>query len=383
MSIPYLEIIEFIHSIYTERPVPLHRPLFIGNEKKYLSDCVDSNFVSSAGENVAKFESLISHYTGAKYAIATVNGTAALHISLLLAGVSRGEDVITQALSFVATCNAINYCSANPVFIDVDLDTMGMSPEALTIFLENNAVKRGGDIINKVTGNRISACVPMHSFGMPCRIVQISEICNEWGIPLIEDAAESLGSSYENKHTGTFGLFGTLSFNGNKIITTGGGGMIITDNQALALKAKHLTTTAKLPHTFEFIHDEIGYNYRLPNLNAVLGLAQMENIASFINSKKNIFDQYKKFLLKRNIKFLEPRGGIAWNYWLNTMILNSREERDYLLQNSNEMGVMTRPIWRLMTNLPMFKECQNDGVKNSMWLEDRVVNIPSSAIDCL
>jgi perosamine synthetase len=378
LNIPYLEIIEFIHSIYTERPVPLHRPLFIGNEKKYLSDCIDSNFVSSAGENVAKFESLISHYTGAKHAIATVNGTAALHISLILAGVSRGDDVITQALTFVATCNAINYCSANPVFIDVDIDTMGMSPKALQIFLENNAVKRDGDVINKVTGNRISACVPMHSFGMPCRIREISKICGEWGIPLIEDAAESLGSSYENKHTGTFGLFGTLSFNGNKIITTGGGGMILTDNPALALKAKHLTTTAKLPHIFEFIHDEIGYNYRLPNLNAVLGCAQMEKIASFIESKKNIYDHYKNFFLERNIRFFAPHEGVSWNYWLNTLVLNSREEKEYLLEKSNEMGVMTRPVWLLMNNLNMFKCCQHDGLINSTWLADRVVNLPSS-----
>ncbi len=376
----YSEIVNFIRHIYsTSNSVPLHEPIFSGNEKKYLLECIDSNFVSSIGEMVCNFEKKISEFTGSKFAIATVNGTAALHISLKLVGVLPGQEVISQALTFVATSNAISYCGASPVFIDVDRDTMGMSPDALKQFLIEYAEMREGCAWNKVSGKRIAACLPMHTFGLPCRVEEIAIICAEWGIPLIEDAAESLGSFVEGHHTGTFGVFGTLSFNGNKIITTGGGGMIMTDNENLAQHAKHITTTSKLSHPYEFEHNEIGYNYRLPNLNAALGCAQMESLAKFLEIKKEVFAAYKNFFENSNIKIVEPIEGSIANYWLNAIILDSKYERDQFLAFTNSKGIMTRPIWKLMTHLPMFKDCQHDGLINSLWLQDRIVNIPSSA----
>ena len=268
--------------------IPLHRPVFEGNERQYLVNCIDSNFVSSVGEKVTEFEQKIAEFTGSKFAIATVNGTAALHVAIELAGVKPGDEVITQALTFIATCNAINYAGAKPLFIDVDLDTMGLSPSALQNFLEENAEKKPEGTFNKTSGKRISACVPMHTYGFPCRIAEISKICEDWNILLVEDAAESLGSYVGNQHTGTFGKVSTLSFNGNKIITTGGGGMIITDDADLAKHAKHITTTAKVPHSYEFVHDEIGYNYRMPNLNAALGCAQIEQLDDFLTIKNEI-----------------------------------------------------------------------------------------------
>ncbi len=370
--------IEFVRGIYGEGFIPLHRPIFEGNDRQYLIDCIDSNFVSSVGVKVTEFEQQVANYTGAKFAIATVNGTAALHIALQLAGVRREDEVITQALTFIATCNALSYIGANPIFIDVDLDTMGMSPSALRRFLLIHAEIRDGQAWNKVSGRRIAACVPMHTFGLPCRIEEIATVCVEWGIKLVEDAAESLGSYVGNRHTGTFGVFGTLSFNGNKVITTGGGGMIITDDETLAMRAKHITTTAKIPHPYEFEHDEVGYNYRLPNLNAALGCAQMERLAMILKVKQQIADLYRGFFDPMCVPMVSPLPGYKANNWLNAIVLNDKAERELFLAHTNKHGVMTRPIWRLMSELSMFKDCQRDDLENSRWLEDRVVNVPSS-----
>jgi perosamine synthetase len=372
------ETVMLARSIFGYDYVPLHRPVFEGNERQYLIDCIDSNFVSSVGAKVPEFEKKVADFTGSKYAIATVNGTAALHVAIELSGVKPGDEVISQALTFIATCNAITYAGAKPLFIDVDLDTMGLSPAALKRFLEENAEKRVDGTFNKLSGKRISACVPMHTFGFPCRIVEIAEICADWDIALIEDAAESLGSYVGNGHTGTFSSMATLSFNGNKVITTGGGGMILTDDSELAKRAKHLTTTAKVPHPYEFVHDDIGYNYRMPNLNAALGCAQMERLDDFLTIKAELADQWGTFFNKRGIVFVKTTDGNTANHWLNAIILDSREHRDEFLKLTNENNVMTRPIWTLMSKLPMFKDCQTDGLENSLWLEDRVVNIPSS-----
>ena len=370
--------VSLVKSIYGPEFVPLHRPIFAGSEKQYLIDCIDSNFVSSVGEKVTEFEREIADFTGSKYSIATVNGTSALHICLHLAGVGCGDEVITQALTFVATGNAISYCGANPIFIDVDKDTMGLSPSSLRSFLEEYAEIRDGVSFNKQTGRIIKTCVPMHTFGFPCRINEISAICNQWNIALIEDAAESLGSYFKNRHTGTFGRLSAISFNGNKIITTGGGGMIITDDENLAKRAKHLTTTAKVPHAYEFVHDEIGYNYRMPNLNAALGCAQLEKLESMLEQKKEIARRYAEFFEDLGINILKAIESAFPNNWLNAIILNSKEERDDFLSFTNENGVMTRPVWRLLSDLKMFQSFQTDGLKNSKWLEARVVNLPSS-----
>lgn len=372
------KFVKFVKQIYKSHSVVLHRPIFAGNENQYLIDCIDSNFVSSVGEKVDEFEGLIKGFTGSRFAIATVNGTSALHMCLHLAGVSDGDEVITQALTFVATGNAISYCGANPVFIDVDRDTMGISPSSLESFLEKNVELINGIPYNKNSRRIIKACVPMHTFGLPCRIKKVSEICKEWNIELIEDAAESLGSYYENRHTGTFGRLAAISFNGNKIITTGGGGMIITDDLDLAKRAKHLTTTAKVPHAYEFVHDEIGYNYRMPNLNAALGCAQLERLEWMLEQKKEIAIRYAGFFEDLGIKILKPIDSATTNNWLNTIILNSKEERDDFLAFTNENGVMTRPVWRLLSDLKMFRSFQTDGLNNSKWLEARVVNLPSS-----
>lgn len=375
--------IDFIRNLYNEPKefIPLHEPYFSGNEKKYLLECIDSTFVSSVGKFVDQFEAMVAQFTGAKHAIATVNGTAALHIALQLAGVKPNDEVITQALTFVATANAISYCNASPVFVDVDKDTMGLSPIKLEEFLQKNTYcDKDGYCHNKNTKKRISACVPMHTFGHPCQIEAIRTICEKYNITLLEDAAESLGSYYKNQHTGTFGMLGTLSFNGNKTITTGGGGMIITNNEALAQKAKHLTTTAKIPHKWEFVHDEIGYNYRLPNINAALGCAQMEQLPSILESKRKTAQTYCSFFENQNISFVKEPDKCTSNYWLNALILKDKEERDLFLSATNNNGVMTRPIWTLMNTLKMFSNCESGDLSNSKWLEDRVVNIPSSVI---
>ena len=379
ISTQYTPVVDFIRSVYkTDSFIPLHEPRFSGNEKKYLNECIDSTFVSSVGKFVDEFENKIASYTGAKYAIATNNGTSALHISLLISGVESGDEVITQPLTFVATCNAISYCNASPVFIDVDKDTMGMSPVALEIFLKENAEVKNQQCVNKSTGKIIKACIPMHTFGHPCRIKEIQSICKEWHITLIEDSAESLGSFYGNQHTGTFGELGIISFNGNKIITSGGGGCILTNNKDLAKKAKHITTTAKEPHKWNYAHNMIGYNYRMPNLNAALIVAQLEQLNGFLKNKKMLADKYKYFFQSIDINFVTGLNGFKPNYWLNAIVLHNKKERDLFLDETNSQGIMTRPIWTLMNKLPVFKDCQSGGLINSEYLEQRVVNIPSS-----
>lgn len=374
----YSEIVKFIKLLYpNQNPVPLHAPVFLGKEKEYLSECIDTTFVSYVGKFVAKFEEITAQYTGAKYAVAVVNGTAALQIALQVAGVQNDDEVITQPLTFVATANAISHTGAKPVFVDVDMDTMGLSPEKLLEFLEQNCERKENFCLNKVTGRKIKAIVPMHTFGFPCRIEEIVEIANDYNIPVIEDSAESLGSFYKNKHTGTFGLAGILSYNGNKTVTTGGGGMIITDDEELAKKAKHLTTTGKVPHRWEYKHDHIAYNYRMTNLNAAIGVAQMEYFTKILNSKRQTANLYQEFFCNRGIEFFTaPKDTIA-NYWLNVIRLKDKTERDAFLEYSNSNGVMTRPIWCLMNSLEIYKDCQKGNLSNSEWLEERVVNLPS------
>ncbi|MEQ7800915.1 LegC family aminotransferase [Pedobacter sp. ASV1-7] len=369
---------EFIKAKYPEKNfVGLHEPVFIGNEREYVLDAIDSTFVSSVGAYVNRFEEMMTQITGAKYAVAIVNGTNALHMGLILAGVQREDEVLSQALTFIATANAISYIGAIPVFLDVDKDTLGMSPVALKLFLEENAEKRQDGTYNKSTGKKIAACVPMHTFGFPCRIDEIAAICEEWNIYLVEDAAESLGSYYKDKHTGVFGGIGVFSFNGNKTVTCGGGGALITNDEAIAKRAKHLTTQAKVPHKWEFVHDEIGYNYRMPNLNAALACAQLEQLEHFIENKRGLAAAYKAFFEMQDIKFVIELPEAKANYWLNALLFNDREERDTFLTYSNETGVMTRPIWELMNRLKMFQYCQTDELTNSVWIAERLVNIPS------
>lgn len=377
----YSEPINFIKSLYPGRDfIPLHEPRFSGNEKKYVADTIDSTFVSSVGEYVNRFESMMAQLTGSRYAVAIVNGTAALHLSLLLADVTRDDEVLTQSLTFIATANAISYIGARPVFIDVDRETLGMSPESLSDFLERNAEKRSdGFVYNRSSGRRIKACVPMHTFGFPCNIERLLAICNEWNIALIEDAAESIGSYCHGKHSGSFGLMGTFSFNGNKTITCGGGGAIVTDDERIAKRAKHLSTQAKVPHAWEFVHDQVGYNYRMPNLNAALACAQLEQLPEILANKRKLAERYRAFFQNRSgLRFVSEQAGTNANYWLNCVLLENKEDRDLFLKETNENGVMTRPVWKLMNTLPMFSGCQCADLSNSIYLEERLVNIPSS-----
>lgn len=372
-------LIDFIRTTFNSTEfIPLHEPRFLGNEKKYLNECIDSTFVSSVGKFVDQFEQMFADFVGAKHAIAAMNGTAALHIALKLAGVEENTEVITQPLTFIATANAISYCGAQPVFVDVDRDTLGLSPQALEAFLQQHAEINNSQCINKTSGKVIQACLPMHTFGHPCRIDEIAAICQQWHIELVEDAAESLGSYYQGQHTGTFGKLAAFSFNGNKVITSGGGGVIVTNDDALAQRAKHITTTAKVPHPYEYVHDEIGYNYRLPNLNAALLVAQMEQLEGFLKSKRQLAEEYKTFCQANKINWLAEPANSQANYWLQAIILEDAAARDEFLQTSNQQGVMTRPIWRLMNELEMFKHCQHGDLTNAKWLEQRVVNIPSS-----
>lgn len=376
----YEKTINFIKNLYGNQEfTPLAVPVFVGNEKKYLNECIDSTFVSSVGKFVDLFEEMVAEYTGAKRAVVCVNGTNALHIAMMLAGVERGDEVLTQALTFIATCNAISYIGAHPVFIDVDKETMGLSPVALRNWLEANAEVKNGVCYNKRTGHRVKACVPMHTFGHPCKIEDIAAVCHEYHLELVEDAAESIGSFYKGKHTGTFGKIGALSFNGNKTITTGGGGMLLFNDEELGKLAKHLTTQAKVPHRWEFVHDHIGYNYRMPNINAALGCAQMEHLEEYVLNKRETAKQYAEFF--KNIGdidfFVEPADSRS-NYWLNVVILKDKEAQLQFLQETNDDGVMTRPIWELMCRLPMFEHCEHDSLENTIWFADRVVNIPSS-----
>ena len=376
----YREITEYIHALYgTDGFIPLSVPVFKGNEKKYMEECIDSTFVSSVGKFVDRFEEMVAEYTGAKKAVVCVSGTNALHMAMMLVGVERDDEVLTQALTFIATCNAISYIGAHPVFIDVDRDTMGLSPKAVQSWLENNAELRNGECYNKTTGRRVKCCVPMHTFGHPVHIEELVEVCKNWNIELVEDAAESIGSFYKGKHTGTFGKVGAISFNGNKTITTGGGGMLLFNDEELARHAKHLTTQAKVPHRWEFRHDHIGYNYRMPNINAALGCAQMEHLEEYVLNKRETAEKYAEFFKGiEGVEFFEEPADCRANYWLNVVILKDKEAQLKFLEYTNDNGVMTRPIWELMNRLPMFEHCQNDGLKNTIWFADRVVNIPSS-----
>lgn len=376
----YKKITDFIHDLYGGGDfIPLSVPVFIGNEKKYLNECIDTTFVSSVGKFVDRFEEETAKYTGCKRAVVCVSGTNALHMSLMLAGVERDDEVLTQALTFIATCNALSYIGAHPVFIDVDKDTMGLSPVAVREWLAKNSEQKDGQCYNKRTGRRIKACVPMHTFGHPVHLDELIEVCNGYHIELVEDAAESIGSLYKGKHTGTFGKVGALSFNGNKTITTGGGGMMLFNDEELGAYAKHITTQAKVPHRWEFRHDHIGYNYRMPNINAAIGCAQLEHIEEYVASKRKTAKAYEEFF--KNILdvdfFTEPENTRS-NYWLNVVILKDKDAQQDFLQYTNDKGVMTRPIWELMNRLSMFEQCENDGLKNTIWFADRVVNIPSS-----
>lgn len=375
----YNHIIDHIRELHNTREdiLPLHEPRFLGNERKYVMDCIDSTFVSSVGQYVIDFEEKIKAYTGAKYAIAVVNGTAALHLSLILAGVKSNDLVVTQALSFVATANAIKYTGATPYFTDVDRETLGMSPKALRKFLDHVEVRNNIPYYIP-TGQKVGAVVPMHTFGFPCEIDVIADLCSDYNIPLIEDAAESLGSIYKERHTGTFGLLGAYSFNGNKTITSGAGGIIVTNDDTLGPLAKHLSTQAKQPHKWEYKHDMLGYNYRCPNLNAALACAQLEKLEDFIADKRELAGKYKVFFQSENIAFIEEPEHTRSNYWLNAILMESKEERDLFLQVTNEAGVMTRPVWALLHRLEYLKDSMHDSLENSLYIEERLVNIPSS-----
>lgn len=376
----YSQVTDFVHQLFgTEETVPLHAPLFIGNEKKYLNECIDTTFVSSVGKFVDRFEEEVAAYTGAKRAIVCVSGTNALHMAMMLVGVEREDEVLTQALTFIATCNAISYIGAHPVFIDVDMETLGLSPNAVKAWLEKNAELKNGICYNKRTGRRVKACVPMHTFGHPAKIDELVQICNEWHIELVEDAAESIGSLYKGKHTGTFGKVGAISFNGNKTITTGGGGMLLFQDEELGKLAKHLTTQAKVPHRWAFVHDQIGYNYRMPNINAALGCAQLENLERYVENKRETAKIYADFFKNvPDITFFTEPENCRSNYWLNVVMLKDKAAQQEFLEYTNDHGIMTRPVWELMNRLEMFKHCENDGLKNTEWLADRIVNIPSS-----
>ncbi|MEA4840499.1 MAG: LegC family aminotransferase [Bacteroidales bacterium] len=376
----YSDVVKFIHQLYgTDEKVPLHAPCFVGNEKKYLNECIDTTFVSSVGKFVDRFEDMMAAYTGANKAVVCMNGTNALHMALILVGVERDDEVLTQALTFVATCNAISYIGAHPVFIDVDLDTMGLSSVAVEKWLQANAEMKGGSCYNKKTGRRIKACVPMHTFGHPVHMDELIEVCKKYHVEMVEDAAESLGSRYKERHTGTFGKVGAISFNGNKTITTGGGGMLLFQDEELAAFAKHITTQAKVPHRWEFIHDCIGYNYRMPNINAALGCAQLENLDKFLENKRETAEKYKTyFATVPDIEFFSEPKECYSNYWLNVVLLKDKVAKTKFLEYTNDHGVMTRPVWCLMNKLPMFQDCQTDGLDNTFWFEERVVNLPSS-----
>ena len=376
----YSKTIDFIKEVFGDLEfTPLAVPVFAGNEKKYMEECIDTTFVSSVGKFVDRFENDMAAYAGCKKAVVCVSGTNALHMSMMLVGVERDDEVLTQALTFIATCNAISYIGAYPVFIDVDMSTMGLSPDALKEWLVKNAEVKNGHCYNKKTGRRVKACVPMHTFGHPVRIEEIANLCEEYHIELVEDAAESIGSLYKGKHTGTFGKVGAISFNGNKTITTGGGGMMLFNDEELAAHAKHLTTQAKVPHRWEFRHDYVGYNYRMPNINAALGCAQLENLDKFIASKRQLALEYAKYFKDvEDIQFFTEPEDTFSNYWLQAVILKDKDAQQAFLQQTNDNGVMTRPIWELMNRLPMFEHCENDGLKNTIWFADRVVNIPSS-----
>jgi aminotransferase in exopolysaccharide biosynthesis len=374
-------LVDFVREQYGTREfIPLHAPVFRGRERELVLDTIDSTFVSSVGAYVDRFERDAAAFCGSPRAVAAMNGTAALHIALLLSGVERDDLVVTQSLTFVATCNAIAYCGAQPLFIDVDRRTLGLSPAALDAWLEEHAVvDDAGDCRTREGRRRIRACVPMHTFGHPVDLDALVAVCARWHLLLVEDAAESLGSYYKGRHTGNFGHIGVLSFNGNKIMTTGGGGMLLTD-EVIGKRAKHLTTTAKIPHPYEFVHDEVGYNYRMPNLNAALGCAQLEQLPAFLESKRTLAARYIDFFKDSDLQAIVEPEGCRSNYWLNGVICRDGAQRDALLKSTNDAGIMTRPIWALMTRLPLYTNALRGSLDNAEWLEARVVNLPSSVL---
>lgn len=376
----YKSIVNHIRSVYqTDEFIPLHVPKFNGREKEYLLECIDSTFVSSVGKFVTEVEVKMAEYIGAKYAVATVNGTSALHLALRVGGVEKNDEVITQALTFVATCNAIRYQNAHPVFVDISEKTLGMSKEALEDFLINNSIIKNGECFNKKTGRRIKACLPMHTFGHPVELDEIRDLCIKYKINLIEDSAESIGSYYKGQHTGNYGIVSAFSFNGNKTITCGGGGILVTNDEKLAKHAKHLSTVAKAPHKYDYYHDELAYNYRMPNLNAALLLAQLEQIDSFLDNKRELSEGYSRLFKEvEGIEFVEEPINCKSNFWLNAVLLDNLEDRNAFLDYSNDNGVMTRPVWKLMTSLPEFKDCERADLSISEKIENRLVNIPSS-----
>ena len=376
------DFVRFVQDLYaTNEFIPLHAPVFAGNEKKYLLETIDSTFVSSVGDFVNEFECKMTKYTGIKHAIATVNGTAALHVALKLAGVEQGTEVITQSLTFVATCNAIRYCGGKPVFVDVDRSTLGLSPQSLDNFLEEHCELRDdGYCWNKISNKRIAVCMPMHTFGFPVQLDEIKQICDRNNIILVEDSAESLGSHYKKRHTGSVGTLSAVSFNGNKIITTGGGGMVLTNDEQLSIRIKHLTTTAKVSHQWSFEHDEIAFNYRLPNLNAALGVAQMESLSESIKSKRWIAEQYQNWGREHGLQFVVEPDCTCSNYWLNTAITQDVQQRDVMLEVTNNSNIMTRPAWTPMHKLAINQDCLTGELPNTEWLFERLVNVPSSVI---
>ena len=376
------KLVSFVREVYqTNDFIPLHAPVFKGNEKQYVNDTLESTFVSSVGAYVDRFEEQIATFTGSEKAIAVVNGTAALHTALYAAGVKQGDIVVTQALTFVATCNAIFHMGANPLFVDVSPVSMGLCPRSLNEYLDANAKLNDiGECILKETGQVIRAVVPMHTFGHPVEMDELLHLCRTWNICLVEDAAESLGSYYKGQHTGTIGNYGAMSFNGNKIITTGGGGIVITNDPDAAKRIKHITTTAKVPHSFEFFHDEPGFNYRMPNLNAALGCGQLEQVPRILKEKRALAEAYAGFFEDSALEFVKEPDYASSNYWLNAVLCEDKKQRNILLKETNDKGIMTRPVWTLMHKLPMFKGALRGSLETSEYLEERLVNIPSSPV---
>ncbi|MCA3953694.1 LegC family aminotransferase [Vibrio vulnificus] len=374
-------LVEFVRDQYqTQEFIPLHAPTFAGNEKAYVMETIESTFVSSVGKFVDEFERKMEAFTGTPKAVATVNGTAALHAALYMAGVERGDLVITQALTFVATCNALYHMGAEPIFVDVSPVSLGLCPKAMSAFLEDNAQVTEAGCIHKQTGKRIKAVVPMHTFGHPVELDELVAVCLKWNISLVEDAAESLGSFYKDKHTGTIGDFGAVSFNGNKIITTGGGGMVLCGSEEAGRRTKHVTTTAKVPHPYEFFHDEPGFNYRMPNLNAALGCAQMEVLEHYLAQKRQLAHQYQAFFASSDVTFVVEPEYAQSNYWLNAIICADTQQRNELLEQTNAVGVMTRPIWQLMHRLPMFEQALRGDLTHSEFIEAHLINLPSTPV---
>jgi perosamine synthetase len=375
-------IVGAIDAVVGPGPVALHEPRFRGNEWAYLKECLDSTYVSSVGKFVDRFETELASYTGARRAVAVVNGTAALHVALMLAGVEAGDEVLIPALTFIATANAVSYCRATPHLVDSEPRTLGMDAAVLREHLMACTEMRAGCCVNRSTGRVVRAMVPMHVFGHPADIDALLAVSHDFGIRLIEDAAESLGSTTGGRHTGTLGLMGTLSFNGNKTLTTGGGGAILTNDIELGARAKHLTTTAKMPHRWSFLHDAVGYNYRLPNLNAALGCAQLEQLPTFLADKRRLFDAYDaRFADIEQVRLVAEPEGCHSNYWLQTLMLDEdiAEQRDAVLAATNDVGLMTRPVWTLMHRLPPYRDAPRAALPVAESLERRLINLPSSA----